>query len=234
MKKVAVIVAGGAGTRMGSTTPKQFLLLHDKPVLWHTLTAFLNAFDDMEVVLVLPPAHFPVGEEIIQDIEATLPTAAGRITITAGGDSRYHSVQNGLSLVTEAAVVFVHDGVRCMVSAALIQRCYQQALEKGSAIPVVTATDSIRLLAQPPANGQMGASMVADRAKVCIVQTPQTFVSSILLPAFTQPFSDAFTDEATVVEAAGHEVYLVEGEYANIKITRPVDLLIAEKLLPGS
>ncbi|GGH62859.1 2-C-methyl-D-erythritol 4-phosphate cytidylyltransferase [Filimonas zeae] len=233
MKKVAVIVAGGAGTRMGSATPKQFLLLHDKPVLWHTLTAFLNAFDDMEVVLVLPPAHFPVGEEIINNIYATLPATEGRITITAGGDTRYHSVQNGLALVTEASVVFVHDGVRCMVSAALIQRCYQQALEKGSAIPVVTATDSIRLLDQAPVQGQMGASAVADRAKVCIVQTPQTFVSSILLPAFTQPFSDAFTDEATVVEAAGHAVHLVEGEYANIKITRPVDLLIAEKLLPA-
>lgn len=231
MKKVAVIVAGGAGTRMGSATPKQFLLLHNKPVLWHTLTAFLNAFDDMEVVLVLPPAHFPVGEEIIQDIQATQPAAADRITITAGGDTRYHSVQNGLALVTEAAVVFVHDGVRCMVSKTLIQRCFDQALAKGSAIPVVTATDSIRLLETLPVNGEIGASAVADRAKVCIVQTPQTFVSSILLPAFAQPYNDAFTDEATVVEAAGHEVHLVEGEYSNIKITRPVDLLIAEKLL---
>lgn len=232
MKKVAVIVAGGSGSRMGSTTPKQFLLLHNKPVLWHTLTAFLNAYEDMEVVLVLPHAHLPAGEEIIQDIEATLPAAADRIAITAGGDTRYHSVQNGLALVTEAAVVFVHDGVRCMVSEALIKRCYEQALENGSAVPVVTATDSIRLLTDEPFEGSgMGASIVADRSKVCIVQTPQTFLSSILLPAFTQPFSDTFTDEATVVEADGHEINLVEGEYSNIKITRPVDLLMAEKLL---
>lgn len=231
MKKVAVIVAGGSGSRMGSATPKQFLLLHNKPVLWHTLAAFLNAYEDMEVVLVLPHAHLPAGEEIIKDIQTALPAAAGRIAITAGGDTRYHSVQNGLALVTEASVVFVHDGVRCMVSEILIRRCFEQALEKGSAIPVVTATDSIRLLSAAPVQGQMGASVVADRSRVGIVQTPQTFLSSILLPAFTQPFSDAFTDEATVVEAAGHEVHLVEGEYANIKITRPVDLLIAEKLL---
>lgn len=233
MKKIAVIVAGGAGTRMGSTTPKQFLLLHDKPVLWHTLSAFLKAYDDMEVVLVLPEAHIPAGREIADSLVQELPAAAGRITLTTGGDTRYRSVQKGLQLVKEPAVVFVHDGVRCMISKALIQRCYEQAAVKGSAIPVVTATDSIRLLEEIPANGQMGASLVADRARVCIVQTPQTFLSSILLPAFEQPYSEAFTDEATVAEAAGHRVHLVEGEYANIKITRPVDLLMAERLLSG-
>ncbi|BAV05793.1 2-C-methyl-D-erythritol 4-phosphate cytidylyltransferase [Filimonas lacunae] len=233
MKKIAVIVAGGNGTRMGSVTPKQFLLLHDKPVLWHTLAAFLQSYPDMEVVLVLPEAHIPIGQEITTQLLSVIPDAAQRVRITAGGETRYQSVQKGLQQVQQPAVIFVHDGVRCMVSKALIQRCYEQAIEKGSAIPVVTATDSIRLLDTLPANGQMGASAVADRARVCIVQTPQTFISSILLPAFEQPYNDAFTDEATVAEAAGHTVHLVEGDYANIKITRPVDLLMAEKLLAG-
>lgn len=219
MKKFAVIVAGGSGKRMGNNVPKQFLLLKEKPVLWYTLDSFLRAYADLQIILVVPPEHLDKG----RSIAATL-NASGRITITTGGETRFHSVQNGLKLVEDSSVVFVHDGVRCLISVPLIQRCYNQAIAKGSAIPAVAATDSIRIL-----NGSGHA--VADRQLVRIIQTPQTFLSDIIIPAFQQQYSDSFTDEATVVEAAGKEVFLTEGEYDNIKITRPVDLIIAERIV---
>lgn len=219
MKKYAVIVAGGSGQRMGTAIPKQFLFLQGKPLLGYSLQTFLHAFEDLEIILVLPADNLAEGEQLAQDLGAV-----ARITVTAGGNTRFHSVQNGLALVSSPSIVFVHDGVRCLVSRELIQRCYTQALEKGSAIPAVAATDSIRILA-----GEGHA--VADRNLVRIIQTPQTFQSEILLPAFANEFEEAFTDEATVVEASGNPVYLIEGEYSNIKITRPVDLLVAEKIL---
>lgn len=219
MKKYAIIVAGGNGTRMGTAMPKQFLLLQQKPLLWYTLDTFLHAFDDIRIILVLPKENKEEGVKIIQTLNA-----AERVTITEGGVTRFHSVQNGLALVTEPSVIFVHDGVRCLVTKDLIHRCYEQAVNKGSAIPVVTATDSIRIMEDED-------HYVVNRNNVRIIQTPQTFRSHLLLPAFEQPYDESFTDEATVVEASGETVYLVEGEYDNIKITRPVDLLIAEKIL---
>ena len=219
MKKIAVIVAGGSGRRMGNAVPKQFLLLKGKPVLWYTLDSFLRSYSDMQIILVLPDEYAAHGKEI-----AAMLNAAERITAIPGGNTRFHSVQKGLQSVKDDAVIFVHDGVRCMVSVPLIQRCYTQALEKGSAIPAVAATDSIRII-----NGVH--HHVEDRQQVRIVQTPQTFLSSIILPAFTQEYDEAFTDEATVVEAYGTAVFLTEGEYDNIKITRPVDMVIAEKII---
>lgn len=220
MKKYAVIVAGGSGQRMGTAVPKQFLLLRGKPLLWYTLNTFLQSFDDLQIILVLPAPYLSEGEKLRELFSG----AANRIIVTEGGETRFHSVQNGLQLVTEPSIVFVHDGVRCLVSRELVQSCYQQALEKGSAIPAVMATDSIRIVTE---NGHL----VADRNQIRIIQTPQTFQSGILLPAFTQPYEDAFTDEATVVENAGKNVFLIGGEYENIKVTRPTDLLVAEKIL---
>jgi 2-C-methyl-D-erythritol 4-phosphate cytidylyltransferase len=219
MKKTAVIVAGGNGLRMGAFIPKQFLTLKGKPVIWYTLHTFLQSYEDLNIILVLPEEHIERGQEIIASFNQPQ-----RIQLVKGGHTRYHSVQNGLQHVQPDAVVFVHDGVRSMVSVQLIQRCYEQALQKGSAIPAVAATDSIRVV-----HGD--ASTVADRNHIRIIQTPQTFKASIILPAFEQPYSEAFTDEATVVEAFGTPVYLCEGDYNNIKITRPVDLLVAEKIL---
>jgi 2-C-methyl-D-erythritol 4-phosphate cytidylyltransferase len=218
MKKYAVIVAGGSGQRMGGAMPKQFLLLAGRSLLWYSVRAFLASFDDIGIILVLPQDHIAEGEQIA-GLEA-----AGKIQVTKGGPTRFHSVQNGLALVKEPSVVFVHDGVRCLVTPALIRRCYEQALEKGSAVPAVAATDSIRI-----ADGHRNA--VADRNNVRIIQTPQTFKSEILLPAFKTAYRDSFTDEATVAEAAGHTIFLIDGEYENIKITRPADLLVAEKIL---
>lgn len=219
MEKYAVIVAGGSGSRMGSRVPKQFLLLQGKPLLWHSIAVFLNTFSDIHIVLVLPPDHMEQGVTLTAGFNSTYP-----IGIVQGGATRFHSVQNGLALVKEPSVIFVHDGVRCLATPELLTRCYEQAIQKGSAIPAVAATDSIRLL-------KGTASEVTDRNLVRIIQTPQTFLSHLLLPAFATPYQDTFTDEATVLEAGGKEVYLVEGEYENIKITRPADLLVAESIL---
>lgn len=216
MKKFAVIVAGGAGTRMQSSTPKQFLLLHGKPLLWYTVQAFLQSYDDMQIILVLPAAHIYTG--------AVQSLVSERVVTAAGGETRFHSVQNGLKLVEPNSLVFVHDGVRCLISPQLIQRCGEQAERLGSAIPAVTATDSLRMEIS-------GNHKVLDRQTVRMIQTPQTFKSELLLPAFQQPYNEQFTDEATVAEACGKEVFLIEGDYENIKVTRPADLWFAEKIL---
>ncbi len=219
MLKYAIIVAGGSGTRMGGALPKQFMLLKDKPVLYYTLRAFLDAYDDLQVVLVLPVEYMDMGQEII---DAWFDK--DRIRITAGGDTRFQSVKNGLQLVESEAIIFVHDGVRCLLTQQLIHACYAKAIETGSAIPVVMSKDSVRLLTEE-------GNDAVDRNNVMLVQTPQTFHSKILLPAFQIDYKDKFTDEATVVEAYGLKVSLVEGEATNIKITSPVDLLIAERIL---
>jgi 2-C-methyl-D-erythritol 4-phosphate cytidylyltransferase len=221
MKKYAVIVAGGSGVRMGGSLPKQFLLLKGKPLLYYTLKAFLEAYDDLQVILVLPVDFTDMGQEIIDaffDKE--------RIRIAAGGDSRFQSVKNGLALTEGESIIFVHDGVRCLVTKNLIKRCYSQAVESGTAVPVIPSKDSIRLITDD-------GNEAFDRNKVMLVQTPQTFHSKILLPAFEIDYKEKFTDEATVVEAFGMKLLLVEGEENNIKITRPLDLLIAESILSG-
>jgi 2-C-methyl-D-erythritol 4-phosphate cytidylyltransferase len=219
MVKYAVIVAGGNGSRMGNALPKQFMLLKDRPVLFYTLKAFLEAYADLQVILVLPVEYTDMGLEIIDAY-----FDKDRIRIAAGGDTRFQSVKNGLQLIEEEAIIFVHDGVRCLLSKELIQACYAKAMETGSAIPVVTSKDSVRLLTDE-------GNDAIDRTRVMLVQTPQTFHSKILLPAFQIDYKDKFTDEATVVEAFGLKVSLVEGEETNIKITKPIDMLIAEKIL---
>ncbi|ANE52812.1 2-C-methyl-D-erythritol 4-phosphate cytidylyltransferase [Flavisolibacter tropicus] len=219
MKKYAIIVAGGVGTRMESATPKQFLLLHDKPVLYYTIRTFLEAYDDLKIILVLPEDYTDMGREIIDAY-----FDYNRIQITAGGETRFHSVKNGLRLLDEDGIVFVHDGVRCLLTTELIHRCYEKALENGSAIPVVPVKDSVRLL-----SGESNEAI--ERNRVVLVQTPQTFHSRILLPAFEIDYKERFTDEASVVESFGLKIELVGGEENNIKITRPIDLVAAESLL---
>lgn len=219
MDKCAVIVAGGSGHRMGTSLPKQFLLLRNKPVIWYTLTAFLHAFPDMQVILVLPEQHLETGRSIIQTT-----ADPDRIWMTIGGETRFHSVQQGLQHIHHHCIVFVHDGVRCLVSTDLIRKCYTEAVANGNAVPATTAVDTIRI---ETGNGHQQV----DRNKVRIVQTPQTFHSEVIKAAFKQPYEDWFTDEASVVEHAGTKIHLIPGEADNIKITRPMDMLIAEKLL---
>lgn len=175
-KKVAIIVAGGSGTRMQSAVPKQFLELSGKPVLYHTIAAFAAAFADMEIVLVLPEAHFAFANHLLQAFDK-LPN----ITITKGGDTRFHSVKNGLQLVKQPSVVFVHDGVRPLVSTTLIRACYEAALVHGSAVPVIEMKDSIREISA-------GGNAAVDRDRFRIIQTPQTFLSELILPAFELPY----------------------------------------------
>jgi 2-C-methyl-D-erythritol 4-phosphate cytidylyltransferase len=219
MKKYAVIVAGGIGVRMGATVPKQFLPVHGKPVLWYTLNTFLKAYDDMQIILVVPGDHREAGRQAAADC-----CAPDRIRITDGGITRFHSVREGLGLIEGESVIFVHDGVRCLLTPALVHHCYEQAKQYGSAIPVVGSRDSVRLLT---AQG----SEAIERSRVRLVQTPQTFRSEVLLNAYQVEYSLQFTDEATVVEASGHPVHLVEGEPDNIKLTMPADLIVAERLL---
>lgn len=219
MKKIAVIVAGGKGTRMNSETPKQFMLLKNKPVLYYTINAFLSAYDDIEIILVLPAEHMGKGQEIIDGY-----FERSRFRLCEGGRSRFHSVQNGLALVNEESIIFVHDGVRCLLSSSLIKKCYEAALEYGNAIPAIDSKDSLRLITS---NG----NKILKRNKVKLIQTPQTFHSKILLSAFKIDYKDKFADEASVVEAFGLRMNLIEGEENNIKITTPFDIRLAENLL---
>lgn len=220
MVKYAIIVAGGSGSRMGGGIPKQFRLIQGKPVLYYTLNSFLQAYDDIKVILVLPEEHLQLGQEIVDGF-----FDSRRVQLTVGGRTRFHSVQNGLRLVREESIILVHDGVRCLITPALVQRCCEAAAEMGSAIPVVPSKDSVRLLKET------GGNEAIDRTKVQLVQTPQAFHSKILLPAFAIDYKDWFTDEATVVEAFGLTLHLVEGEQENIKITQPIDLVVAENML---
>lgn len=205
--------------RMGTMVPKQFLPLQGKPVLWYTLTAFLDAFPDLEIILVLPEAHLQTGQEILRTTHAP-----DRIWMTAGGETRFHSVRNGLAHIHHHSIVFVHDGVRCLLTPQLIRRCYQLAQERGNAIPAIAAVDSIRI-------ETFDGNEFIDRNKVRIIQTPQTFYSDIIKAAFEQEYEESFTDEASVVERLGVKIHLIDGESTNIKITHPIDVLIAEKIL---
>ena len=219
MKKVALIVAAGNGRRMNRDTPKQFLLLKQKPILYYTIQSFLDAYDDMEIILVLPEDYIANGQEIVDGFFDN-----SKVRICAGGRTRFHSVQNGLKLIEDECIVFVHDGVRCLVTPELIRSCYDHALEKGTAIPVISCTDSVRLVNETE-------NTKLDRHTIKLVQTPQTFHSKLLLPAFNIDYKGQFTDEATVMEAFGLNVHLIEGEKHNIKITAEMDLYLAEKIL---
>jgi len=219
MKKYAVIVAGGAGLRMRSLLPKQFLLIHNWPIVWYTMQVFLKSYKDIQIILVLPEEYYDTGRAICDEMNPHYPV----LTVT-GGETRFHSVQKGLSFVQESSVVFVHDAVRCLLSPSLIHLCYEDTIRFGSAIPCIESKDSIRILIEDD-------HVSVNRKSIRLVQTPQTFMSDQILPAYQVPYRESFTDDASVLEAAGRTVHLVEGEANNIKITTPLDLAIAEKLL---
>ncbi len=196
--KIAIIVAGGTGQRMGSVVPKQFLEIEGKSILLHTIDQFVNAFDDISLVVVLPEGYIEEGKKLLKN------RTKNPIQFIAGGETRFQSVKNGLAAVKEKSIVFVHDAVRCLLTPALVQRCYQQAVENGSAIPAVSSTDTVRIMENEKHH-------LFDREKVMLIQTPQTFQSEILLTAFDQAYQPNFTDEANVVEASGQPVFLVDG-----------------------
>lgn len=220
MKKYSIIVAGGMGSRMESSIPKQFLMLMDKPVLYYTLDTFLKSYNDMHIILVLPEEFMGTGQEII---DAYFDYS--RIKITAGGRTRFHSVQNGLKLIEEESIVLVHDAVRCLLDVSLIHQCYEAAFEYGAVVPAIACKDSVRIILED------GSNEGVERRNVRLIQTPQAFLSTILKPAYAIDYKDKFTDEATVVEAFGMKVKLIEGDEHNIKITRPQDLVLAQMYL---
>lgn len=222
MRRYAIIVAGGKGLRMGGELPKQFIPIEGRPVLMHTLDTF-HAFDpDIEIVLVLPRDHQPYWQELCREYNFSVPHH-----IADGGATRFHSVQNGLALVDDAdALVAVHDGVRPFVSHEVIRRCYDEAALHGAVVPVIPVVETVRHLLSE-------GSETVSRDAYRLVQTPQTFSASLLSRAYEQPFCEAFTDDASVVEALGHAVHLVEGNRENIKLTTPFDLTVARALLMG-
>jgi 2-C-methyl-D-erythritol 4-phosphate cytidylyltransferase len=221
MEKYAIIVAGGSGSRMNSEVPKQFLMLKGKPVLYYAINTFLQTYNDCKIILVLAEEHIGKGQEIVDAF-----FDYNSIKIAKGGRTRFHSVQNGLALIeNEDCIIFVHDAARPMLTSNLINRCIDTVLEFGSAIPVVDCKDSVRIITED-------GNEAVERSTIKLVQTPQVFHGKILLPAFFNiDYKDKFTDEASVVEAFGLKVSLVEGEEQNIKITKPIDLLVAESLM---
>ena len=218
MKKVIIIVAGGKGLRMGGDIPKQFLPVCGKPVLMRTLEAF-QAYDaSMQLILVLPVSQQAYWKQLCAEYQFDL--AHG---IADGGETRIHSVKNGLALVKEDGLVGVHDGVRPFVSQEVIARCYEEAVSLKAVIPVIGVVETVRHLTEE-------GSETVPRDQYKLVQTPQVFDVTLLHRAYQQEYTDLFTDDASVVEALGEKVYLVEGNRENIKLTTPFDLKLAEWL----
>lgn len=218
-KRGVIIVAGGSGKRMQSALPKQFMMLGSLPVVAHTINTFSEALPGAEIVVVLPEEYIPLW----RNLAARFDVAVHRCI--AGGKERFHSVKNGLdALSSEVEFVAVHDGVRALATKKMILRVQLAAEETGAAIPVTEVVDSYRRV-----DGT--ESYIVPRSELRIVQTPQTFSASLLRRAYEQPFSESFTDDASVVEALGTKITLVEGERRNIKLTTPEDMLIAERLL---
>ena len=218
MKRYAIIVAGGRGTRMGSELPKQFLRLAGKPILAHTLDNFYRFDPATELVVVLPASQQEYWKAVCQECHIDIPHR-----IASGGETRFHSVRNGLALLPDDGLVAIHDGVRPLVAHTVIERCFAAAQQYGGAIPALPLTDSLRQL------GPDGSSLAVDRSRT--VQTPQTFRCREIKEAYDQPYRETFTDDASVYEAAGYTPRLVEGNRENLKITLPIDLALAEILL---
>lgn len=214
-----LIVAGGKGLRMGTDIPKQFLPVGGKPVLMRTLEVFYAYNRDMQIILVLPHDQQTYWARLCEEYHFAVPHK-----IADGGETRFHSVRNGLSLVEAPGRVGVHDGVRPFVSPEVIARCYELAAKKKAVIPVVKVVETVRRL-----TGE--SSMTVDRDQYRLVQTPQVFDVEVLKRAYAQPYVPAFTDDASVVEALGVPVTLTEGNRENIKITTPFDLKLAAVLI---
>ncbi|RIH64593.1 2-C-methyl-D-erythritol 4-phosphate cytidylyltransferase [Mariniphaga sediminis] len=219
MKKFALIVAGGRGNRMQSAIPKQFIELRDRPLLMHTFEAFLKNDPSFHFILVLPENEMGTWEKLCKTHSFNV-----KHIVVKGGETRFHSVKNGLAEINEEGIIFIHDGVRPLVSVRTIENCYQTALQKGNALPVMAPSESVREV-----SGEQNRAV--DRTHYFLVQTPQTFRSKLIKTAYTQNYSEKFTDDASVLESTGEKIHLVEGNRENIKITFPEDLIFAKALL---
>jgi 2-C-methyl-D-erythritol 4-phosphate cytidylyltransferase len=221
--KYAIIVAGGKGLRMGGNIPKQFMLLENHPVLMHTIQAFYDCDPEIRIILVLPGEQIVYWENLRTDYVFSIPHQ-----IVSGGETRFHSVKNGLAVIgTNKALIAVHDGVRPLIDKDLIDSLYAQADSNGGAYPAIPVVDSMRQLAD-----DSGTTIPVDRSRYFLVQTPQIFRSDILFEAYKQEYQTGFTDDVSVVESSMIcRPVMVEGNRENIKITTPVDLVIAQTLM---
>ncbi len=219
MNKSVVIVAGGSGLRMGSEVPKQFILIAKKPVLMWSISCFLQYDTNIQIVVVLPESQIPLWEDLCNQHSFHI-----KHMVVKGGETRFHSVKNGLHEVFGSDLTAIHDGVRPLVSQPTIHNCFEQAAKTGAAIPVLPVNETLR-------KGSMGNSVSVDRSNFYTVQTPQIFRTSILIKAYQQEWNSSFTDDASVVEKQGFPVVMVPGNPENLKITHPLDLLIATEYL---
>jgi 2-C-methyl-D-erythritol 4-phosphate cytidylyltransferase len=219
MRRHIILVAGGKGLRMGGDIPKQFLPVHGKPILMRTMEAFHRFDADIHLILVLPADQQDYWRTLCTQYQFHLP-----YSLATGGETRFHSVKNGLALVNDDGLVGVHDGVRPFVATEVVAACYQAAEQHPAVIPVVEVVETVRRLLPE------GGSRTVPRSEYRLVQTPQVFPAEVLRRAYQQPYTPAFTDDASVVEALGIEVTLVPGNRENIKVTTPYDLRVAEML----
>lgn len=219
MKQFALIVAGGNGSRMNSEIPKQFLLLNDLPVLMHSINRFYHFNSEIEIVLVLPEAQFGMWRSLCKKYGFTV-----KHQVIAGGENRFQSVKNGLDSINNKGIVFIHDGVRPLVSSKTINQCMETTIEKGNAVPAGAVVESLRMV-------ENGVNKIVDRDKFVNIQTPQTFYVEEIKAAYAKGFDPLFTDDTSVLERSGKTINLVEGNRENIKITHPADLIVAEALL---
>ena len=218
MKLYAVIVAGGSGKRMGTVIPKQFIELSGKPVLIHTIERFITYSDSIEIITVLPEDHIKFWSGLLERYSFTFPQ-----TLVTGGRSRFFSVRNGLEYVDDHGLVAIHDGVRPLVSIETIRRCFETAGKLGNAIPVISSSDTLRMVTET-------GNEPINRLNIKQVQTPQVFNAGIIKKAYQQDYRPEFTDDATVLEKTGEKINMVEGNRENIKVTNPEDLVIARSL----
>lgn len=223
MERFAILVAGGQGLRMGGDVPKQFLPLGGRPVLMHTIDRFREVFPDMHIIVVLPQGQHDYWYDLCRrhHLEGGFLTAPG-------GDTRFHSVLNGLNAIpadVSEGLVGVHDGVRPFVSRDTLLRCYEEAARSGTAVPVTPVVETLRHVSPD------GESVTVPRGDYRLVQTPQVFSLALLRQAYRQPYAPQFTDDASVVEALGERITLVEGNRENIKLTTPADLLLTKGIM---
>lgn len=216
LEQFVIIVAGGLGVRMGTSTPKQFLCIKEKPILIHTIQKFFDYNPLINIVLVLPNEHFSTWENLCTKHNFNIEH-----TLISGGETRYQSVKNGLDAIKSNCIIAVHDAVRPLVSTSLIEKCFTVAENKGNAIPCIGVNETVREIS-------LNGSKQLNRNNIKLIQTPQVFDSEMLQNAYKLPFNTSFTDDASVIEKAGYKINLIEGESQNIKITTDFDLKFAE------
>lgn len=220
LKKYAIIVAGGIGTRANTPVPKQFMKLDGKPVIMHTITRFAEAGLNLDIIVVLNKDLIPQWQELCKEHHFNT-----EVKIVEGGENRFESVKLGLALVGDEGIVAVHDAARPLVGAKTIITAFKAAEMYGNAVPAIPLTDSIRQI-------DSSKSIAVDRTRYCIIQTPQCFLASVLKKAYSvAEYKIHFTDDASVVEASGEKIHLVDGNPDNIKITTPRDFVIAEAFI---